>query len=58
MILKNIRQVYLSGKKYTIAESYRLIDGNLYYSGGVTAKGWYKTAKGVLNNLTDDYMIK
>ena len=33
MILKNIRQVYLSGKKYTIAESYRLIDGNLYYSG-------------------------
>ena len=58
MILKNIRQVYLSCKKYTIAESYRLIDGNLYYSGGVTAKGWYKTAKGVLNNLTDDYTIK
>ena len=58
MILKNISQVYLSGKKYTIAESYRLIDGNLYYSGGVTAKGWYKTAKGVLNNLTDDYTIK
>ena len=40
--LKNIRQVYLDGKKYTIADSYRLIDGNLYYSGGVTAKGWYK----------------
>ena len=58
MILKNIRQVYLSGKKYTIAESYRLIDGNLYYSGVVTANGWYKTAKGVLNNLTDDYTIK
>ena len=56
--LKNIRQVYLDGKKYTIAESYRLIDGNLYYSGGVTAKGWYKTAKGVLNNLTDEYTIK
>ena len=56
--LKNISQVYLNGKKYTIAESYRLIDGNLYYSGGVTAKGWYKTAKGVLNNLTDDYTIK
>ena len=34
--LKNIRQVYLDGKKYTIADSYRLIDGNLYYSGGVT----------------------
>ena len=56
--LKNIRQVYLNGKKYTIAESYRLIDGNLYYSGDVTAKGWYKTAKGVLNNLTDEYTIK
>ena len=56
--LKNIRQIYLDGKKYTIAESYRLIDGNLYYSGGVTADGWYKTAKGVLNNLTDDYTIK
>ena len=56
--LKNIRQVYLGGKKYTIAESYRLIDGNFYYSGGVTAKGWYKTAKGVLNNLTDEYTIK
>ena len=56
--LKNIRQVYLDGKKYTIAESYRLIDGNLYYSGGVTAKGWYKTAKGVLNNLTDEQTIK
>ena len=55
--LKNIRQVYLDGKKYTIAECYRLIDGNLYYSGGVTAKGWYKTAKGVLNNLTDEYTI-
>ena len=56
--LKNIRQVYLNGKKYTIAESYRLIDGNLYYNGGVTAKGWYKTEKGVLNNLTDEYTIK
>ena len=56
--LKNIRQVFLNGKKYTIAESYRLIDGNLYYSGGVTAKGWYKTAKGVLNNLTDEHTIK
>ena len=56
--LKNIRQVYLNGKKYTIAESYRLIDGNLYYNGVVTAKGWYKTAKGVLNNLTDEYTIK
>ena len=56
--LKNIRQVYLDGKKITIAESYRLIDGNLYYSGGVTANGWYKTAKGVLNNLTDEYTIK
>lgn len=56
--LKNIRQVYLDGKKYTISESYRLIDGNLYYNGGVTAKGWYKTAKGVLNNLTDEYTIK
>ena len=56
--LKDIRQVFLNGKKYTIAESYRLIDGNLYYSGGVTAKGWYKTAKGVLNNLTDEYTIK
>ena len=58
MILKNIRQIYLSGKKYTIAESYRLIDGNLYYNGRVTTKGWYKTAKGVLNNLTGDYTIK
>ena len=56
--LKNIHQVYLNGKKYTIAESYRLIDGELYYNGGVTAKGWYKTAKGVLNNLTDEYTIK
>ena len=28
--LKNIRKIYLDGKKYTIAESYRLIDGNLY----------------------------
>ena len=27
--LKNIRQVYLDGKKYTIAESYRLINGDL-----------------------------
>ena len=27
--LKNIRQVFLDGKKYTIAESYRLIDGEL-----------------------------
>ena len=58
MILKNIRQVYLSGKKYTIAESYHQLNGNLYYSGRVTANGWYKTAKGVLNNLTDDYTIK
>ena len=56
--LKNIRQIYLNGKKYTIAESYRLIDGNLYHEGNVTAKGWYKTAKGVLNNLTDEYTIK
>ena len=52
--LKNIRQVYLNGKKHTIAESYRLIGGNFYYCGGVTAKGWYKTAKGILNNLTDE----
>ena len=56
--LKNIHQVYLNGKKYTIAEYYRLINGDLYYSGGVTANGWYKTAKGVLNNLTDEYTIK
>ena len=56
--LKNMRQVYLNGKKCTIAESYRLIDGNLYYNGNVTANGWYKTARGVLNNLTDEYTIK
>ena len=52
-VVKNIQNVYLNGKKYTIAELYVYIGGAFFYSESVSVKGWYKTSKGVLNNLTN-----
>ena len=53
-VVKNIQNVYINGKKHTIAELYVYAGGALFYSESVCVKGWYKTAKGVLKHLTDE----
>ena len=54
--VRDIERVYINGEKRTIGKLwvYMEAEKTWYYDGGITAKGWYKTTKGILNNRLND----
>ena len=57
--VREIQQVCINGEKRTIGKLWVYMEAEKTwdYDGAITAKGWYKTSKGILNNRLNDGMF-
>ena len=57
--VRDIEQICINSEKRTIGKLWVYIkaEKTWYYDGGIIAKGWLKTTKGILNNRLNDEMF-